>query len=548
MMTRPPSSSESSPSPDGDWTEGQALTGDRIEVIGGEGPESEPVLTPDALEFIARLARGFGPRRDRLLADRAALAGRSVTGPPSETHAIRDSSWAVSSPPPGLETRWVEIVGEPRARTIVGGLNSKADVFVADFEDLFSPVWENLLHSQWNLARAVRRTLEYTAPGGDRFRVVSRPATLMVRPRGWHLVEPHVQVDGHPVPASLFDAGLYAFHNAHELVRCGSGPYFYLPKMEHYLEAALWEEVFEMTERALHLRPGTVRATAIVETVAAAWETEEILFALRPHSAGLAFGRMGLTFSQLKGWRDVPPFPDPAAGMAGADSSFAAACSRSVIETSHRRGTQAMNASPVYLLDLESGGPSRRELAQDLAEKVRDARAGYDGTWVVHPGAVPAVREFFATRPASPQVPPARARSSGRPQPNGMPLPVPTGPLHTPRSAIRAALRYLDGRFRGAGTVIVDHAAYDTSSVEVARAWLWLWTHFDTRTRPGEPTREEESLRILGEELAELRVEAVGDARRLEGIERAARLVNRWARDSRLPEFLTVSAAPGAPN
>jgi malate synthase len=546
MLTRLPSSVPTSPGP-GEPEEVSSLPG-RVRLIGGPGPANEPILTSEALEFLGRLTRAFGARRERLLDDRrelAALRGPPACGPPPETSAIRESSWTIPAPPPGLGTRSVELVGEPTARAITSGLNSKADVVIADFEDLHAPVWSATLHAQWNLAKAVRRTLEYVSPTGERFRVISRPATLMVRPRAWHLAEPHVQIDGAPVPAALFDAGLYLFHNAHELVRCGTGPYFYLPKVQHYLEATLWDEVFGWAESELSLGKGTIRATAEIDSVTAVWEMEEILFALRPHSAGLAFGQLGLMLSRLKGWRDSGAFPNPA--TLAAHDPFLAACSRSVVRTSHRRGAPALNATPVFLVALETGGPSHPEIARELAAKVRDARAGYDGTWVGHPGAVPVVREFFMSRfhpsrsSREPAEDPLRSGSDSPRAPDGG-----TGGF-TPRSAVRAVVRYLDARLRGAGAGVVDRSVEYAATAEIARTWLWLWTHHDDPSAGEGSTRSEEARRLIEEESSRLRQEAGGGDPRNETIRLAAGWAEELTVGEEFAEFLTLVTPPQPP-
>ncbi|MCI4330374.1 MAG: hypothetical protein L3K19_00805 [Thermoplasmata archaeon] len=516
--------------------------GDRIRLPAGVGLATEPILTPEALEFLATMARRFRPRCARLLWERKVLADLrepSGSGPTAEGRAIREADWTVPPAPPGLETRQVEIVGEPAARAIVRGLNSKADVFVADFDDLHAPMWGVTLHGQWNLARAVRRSLEYLAHHGERFRVVSRPATIMVRPRAWHVAEPGLTVDDRPVPAGLFDAGLYLFHNARELVRCGTGPYFYLSKLEHYPEAALWDEVFTFAEGSLGLARGTVRATAVIETVTAASEMDEILFALRPHSAGLAFHQLGLTFSQLKRSARSLGSPEPGDPVFSGGAEFLGDTARRVVRTSHRRGAPALNASPVHLLDLEIGGPSRPEIASELAEKVRDVRTGFDGCWVGNPAAVPVVRKFFEARSSAV----ALAISSGV---SGDPVAGDyervgslVAPGFTPRTAVRASLRFLEARYRGAGSVVVDHVLQSESNVEVARTRLWLWTHPGSISGSTDPDRAAELRVILGEERAELRQEAATDPSRLLGVDSAARAVDRLTLGAEIVEYLT---------
>jgi malate synthase len=529
--------------------ESRKKAGGEMRLAKSSAAESETIFAPAALEFLARLARRFGPRREALLAERTqfseSLRRGAALRAPAESWAIRDSDWRVAPPPPGLETRWVELLGAPEARTIVQGLNSKANVFVADFEDLLSPTWDAIVRGHLNLTRAVQRSLEYSAPNGDRFRIARQPATIMVRPRGWHLVELHALVDGQPIPAPLFDFGVYVFHNARDLLRTGTGPYFYLSKLEHYPEAALWEEVFEFAEGELDLRRGTIRATAAIETVPAVVEMDEILFAMRAHSAGLGFGLPGYAFSFLKQIRNETPRAPPTDWTTlGVGSPFAASSSHQLLAMCRRRGAQAISSTPVYLLGLEHGGPGDPEVGRELAEKVRAAHEGYDGTWAVHPGAVPAVREFFRTRrPSAGGTGPAASatpeRSSG---PDAVDAATVT--FNAVRSAVRASLRYFEARLRGVGTVIVDHRVEDASTVEISRTLLWTWVHGNQPTSTGGTVSAALVREILGEEIDVLLLETAGDAARTETVGRASVLVDQLATDRSFPEYLSLLAVP----
>ena len=510
--------------------------------------EAESLFSREATEFLVRLARGFGPRRKELLAERTRLSEEvrrgAALGAPPEAQAIRESDWTVAAPAPGLETRFVELLGVPEARTLVRGLNSNADVFVADFEDLLSPTWGAVLRGHANLVQAVRRSLEYGTPNGDGFRIKRDPATLMVRPRGWHLVEPHALVDGEPIPAPLFDFGLYAFHNARDLVRTGTGPYLYLPKLEHYAEAALWQEIFEATERDLDLRVGTIRASAVIETLPATVQMDEILFQLRTHSAGLGFGYPGYTFSFLKQFRGESVGSPPDLSGFGGDAPFAAGTSRRLVLTCRRRKAPAISASHAYLLDLESGGPGHPEVGRELADKVRAAREGYDGTWVVHPGAVPAVREFFSTRRLVGEPPDPSSALPKEPGAGSTVIPGGALAFRTVRAAVRSSLRYLEARLRGVGTVVVDQRVEDASTVEISRTLLWTWVHENHPTEAGGTVSAAIVREILGEEIATLLREAGSDPVRTEAVGRASVLLDQLATDREFPEYLSLVAVP----
>ncbi|MCI4336243.1 MAG: malate synthase A [Thermoplasmata archaeon] len=514
-----------------------------MEVVGPVPTEHAPVLTLNVLEFIGRLVDEFGPRRDRLLEDRYYFreeerAGRRLVRLP-ETAGIRESEWSVPAPPEGLASRTVELLGPADPRSVVTGLNAKANVYVADFEDLHSPTWEGTLQGHRTLARAARGTLEYTAAAGERFRIVRHPATLMVRPRAWHRSEPHVVVDGRPVPAALFDFGTYVFLNARDLVERGRGPYFYLPKLERYLEAALWEEIFRASEVELRLPPGTIRATPVIETLSAANEVEEILFALRSHAAGLAFGRQGYILSFLKQFQDNPTFHPPNRAEIGVDTPFVAEGARRVVQAGHRRGTLALSATPLHLLDLESGGPRPPAIARELAEKVREAREGFDGTWLTNPEAVAVVREFFALRRGLTVAPTTPVDPMPSPASEVDGLAAVERMFEGTRTDVRSSLRYYEAWARGAGSVVVDHRVEDASTIEVARTLLWLWTRYrgppSTSTKSATPS----PLAILDEECAAMIRDAAGDTGQIRRIRRAAQRVKDLATKPYLREFLT---------
>ena len=507
---------------------------------------AEDVLSRDAVEFVAQCVRRFRGPREELLAYRARFqdavrAGRTPDFLP-ETREIRESDWTVARPPPDLEDRRVEITGPVDRKMIIHALNSGARVYMADFEDAHSPTWRGTLQGQENLMDAVRRRIEFTDPDGRHLTLGPRVATLMVRPRGWHMVERHMWVDGAPVPASLFDFGLFFFHNARELLRRGTAPYFYLPKMEHHGEARLWDEVFRWAQETLGIRPGTLRATALIETLPAVFEMDEILWELRDHSAGLNCGRWDYIFSFVKTFAHDPAriFPDRA--LLTMDRPFLTAYSRLLIATCHRRGIHAMGGMAAQIPIKDDPEANARAMELVRRDKVREVRAGHDGTWVAHPGLVAVATEVFDREMPTPNQ--IGRRPEGPPPGATELLAIPEGPV-TPEGArgnVRVALRYLEGWLRGQGAVAIDHRMEDAATVEIARSQLWQWVRWgqtlsDGRTLSPALFREfleSELSTLLGER--EVRGGPDGPARR------AAELLDEVVRDPRLPEFLTLRA------
>ena len=370
-----------------------------VEVRARAGDRFDEVLTEEALEFVAGLQREFGGRRGDLLRACEERQVRLDAGERpdflSETRPVREADWRVTPAPADLQDRRVEITGPTDRKMMINALNSGARVFMADFEDANSPTWTNMVGGQVNLADAVRRRITLTGPDGRNYRLHDQVATLVGRPRGWHLQERHVLVDGEPVSASLFDFGLAFFHNARELLEGGSGPYFYLPKLESHLEARLWNEVFGFTEETLGLPRGSIRATVLIETVLAAFEMEEILFELREHSGGLNAGRWDYIFSVIKKFRAEPSFLLPDRAQITMTVPFMRAYTDLLVRTCHRRGAHAIGGMAAYIPSRRDAQANERALAAVAADKVREASDGFDGTWVAHPDLVPtALAEF----------------------------------------------------------------------------------------------------------------------------------------------------------
>src|SRR5436189_3400173 len=357
------------------------------------------ILEPAALQFLGALARRFEPERQRRLARRRERqqeldAGRLPDFLP-ETKEIRDRDWTVAPIRPDLTDRRVEITGPVERKMMINALNSGANVFMADFEDANAPTWENNVRGQQNVRDAVTRTITYTSPEGKRYALEPKTATLVVRPRGWHLVEKHLEVDGRPVAASLFDFGLTFFHTAAALVASGSGPYFYLPKLQSHLEARMWNDVFLHAQAALGMPAGTIKATVLIETLPAAFEMDEILYELKAHSAGLNCGRWDYIFSAIKTLRDDPGFVLPDRGQVTMEAPFLRAYAQLLIKTCHRRGAHAMGGMAAQIPIKDDPEANAKALDKVRADKLREVREGHDGTWVAHPALVPVAKEVF---------------------------------------------------------------------------------------------------------------------------------------------------------
>src|SRR5580765_3985176 len=378
----------------------EATTATGISLAGYEPARASEILTPDALAFVARLHRALDPRRRELLAARAERAARLRAGEApgflEETAPVRASDWRVREAPADLRDRRVEITGPVERKMLINALNSGARVFMADFEDANAPTWANCIEGQVNLRDAVRRTISLDA-GDKHYELNDEVATLVVRPRGWHLVEKHATLDGAPVSASLFDFGLYVFHNGRALLESGSGPYLYLPKLESHLEARLWNDVFNLAEDELGLGRGAIRATVLIETILAAFEMDEILYELREHSAGLNAGRWDYIFSVIKKFRDRESFVLPDRSAVTMTVPFMRAYTELLVKTCHRRGAFAMGGMAAFIPNRRDPEVTEAALGKVREDKAREAGDGFDGTWVAHPDLVEtATAEFDA--------------------------------------------------------------------------------------------------------------------------------------------------------
>ena len=507
--------------------------------------ETDRIVTPEALAFLELLARHFGPRRKALLGRRQEVQRSIRAGQLPDfldtTTEIRERSWTVAPAPADLNDRRVEITGPVERKMMINALNSGARVFMADFEDALSPPWTNVITGQVNCTKAVRRTLEYTSPEGKPYRLGDRLATLVVRPRGWHLEEKHVLVDGEPMSASLFDFGLYFFHNAQELLARGSGPYFYLPKLEGHTEARLWNEVFDLAQDALGIPRGTIRATVLIETILAAYQMDEILYELRDHAAGLNAGRWDYLFSIIKNFRDRPDFLLPDRSQLTMSIPFMRAYTELLVKTCHRRGAHAIGGMAAFI-------PSRRDpqvneiaLAKVREDKTREVRAGYDGAWVAHPDLVPIVEEVFGAvlkdRPHQKdrQRDDVEVRSEQL-----LDVRVPDGRVTDSglRNNISVALQYLAAWLAGSGAVAINNLMEDAATAEIARSQLWQWIRHGAKTESGEPVTLARCRAILREESERLAAEGSDPAR----LASAGQLLDALFSAEVFPEFLTLSA------
>ncbi len=509
-------------------------------------PQYAAVLTPEALAFVADLARTFRPRVKELLAKRRERQARFDAGERpdflAETADVRARDWKVSPLPKDLLDRRVEITGPTERKMVINALNSGASVFMADFEDANSPTWDNMVDGQINLGDAVRRTITFTAPEtGKKYALKDKTAVLLVRPRGWHLVEGHMLVDGSPVPGGLFDFGLFFFHNAKDALSRGTGPYFYLPKMESHLEARLWNDVFVRAQEKLGVPRGSIKATCLIETLPAAFEMDEFLYELREHSAGLNCGRWDYIFSFIKKRAEDPAAVLPDRSQVTMDKGFLAAYVKLLIKTCHRRGVHAMGGMAAQIPIKDDPAANEAALEKVRADKLREVKAGHDGTWVAHPGLVPIAREIFdANMPGPNQLGVLREDVNVTREDL---LRVPEGQETDAglRHNVRVGVQYLEAWLRGNGCVPLYNLMEDAATAEISRAQVWQWLHNKTPV-DGKPLDRARFMSVVEEEMQRVRRE-VGDAR-FEGgrFPEARDLFVKLSTTPKFEDFLTLPA------
>src|SRR5947209_14495355 len=517
-----------------------------IRVLTAPPSDCADVVSPAALRFLGALARRFESERQRLLVRRRERqqeldAGRLPDFLP-ETKEIRDSDWTVAPIRPDLTDRRVEITGPPERKMMINALNSGANVFMADFEDANAPSWENNLTGQQNVRDAVTRTIAYTSPEGKRYVLEAKTATLVVRPRGWHLVEKHLTVDGQPISASLFDFGLTFFHTATKLAASGSGPYFYLPKLESHLEARLWNDVFNFAQDTLGVPRGTIRATVLIETILAAFETDEILWELRDHSAGLNCGRWDYIFSYIKKFRHRPECLLPDRGLVTMDRPFLKSYAELVIRTCHRRGIHALGGMAAQIPIKRDPALNAQALEKVRQDKLREVQQGHDGTWVAHPALVPLARDVFDAHMRGPHQIHVK-RDDVHVTARDL-LIAPAGAITEEglRKNIDVALRYLAAWLAGTGCVPIYDLMEDAATAEISRAPVWQWLRHGARMESGRPVTAalvQQTLSELVESLPE-RVGAEGPGTTHFSL--AGRILAQLATGPEFAEFLTTVA------
>ncbi|MFN8653570.1 MAG: malate synthase A [Gemmatimonadales bacterium] len=516
-----------------------------LQISASHAPEQDRVITPKALAFLLELEERFGARRKALLARRlerrASFRAGALPGFLDSTREIRDAEWKVGPAPADLDDRRVEITGPVERKMMINALNSGAKVFMADFEDALSPSWVNVIGGQANCLDAVRRTLEFTAPDGKAYALNPTIATLLIRPRGWHLREKHVLLHGEPISGSLFDFGLYFFHNAHELLRRGSGPYFYLPKLESHEEARLWNDVFIAAQELLGIPRGTIRATVLIETILAAFEMEEILHELREHAAGLNAGRWDYIFSMLKNFGHRPDFLLPDRGQVTMTVPFMRAYTEQLVRNCHRRGAHAIGGMAAFIPSRRDAEANARAMTKVKEDKEREARDGFDGSWVAHPDLVPIAQAAFdavlGPRPNQ------KDRTRHDVVPEARPLlqvAIPGGRVTEAgvRADVKVAIEYIENWLEGRGAVGIDNLMEDSATAEISRMQLQQWVRLEAKLDDGAPLTRARYGAIRNEELAGL-IAARGSAGKLR---EAAELLDRLV-DQPIPEeFLTLGA------
>jgi malate synthase len=504
------------------------------------------VLTVPATAFVEDLARRFRARIEELLARRRTVQQKIDAGQPldflPETAEVRNGDWRVAPIPHDLQDRRVEITGPVDRKMIINALNSGASVFMADFEDANSPTWTNVVGGQANLVDAIRRTITFTNEAGKKYALDPKTATLMVRPRGFHLLEKHFQVDGRPAPAMLFDFGLFFFHNVEALRKAGTGPYFYLPKMQSHLEARLWNDIFVHAQEALGVPRGTIRATVLIETLPAAFEMDEILYELREHSAGLNCGRWDYIFSAIKTRRHDPAFVMPDRGQVTMEVGFLRAYTQLLIKTCHRRGIHAMGGMAAQIPIKDDPDANRRALEKVRADKLREVREGHDGTWVAHPGLVAVAKQVFDEgMPAPNQI--ARVREDVVADARKLVEPPPgTRTEAGLRHNIRVGLQYVEAWLGGQGAVPIYNLMEDAATAEISRTQIWQWLAHKAALEDGRTVTRELVGACVEEEYARVR-EEVGAARFDGGhFPEARRIFEQVATSAELQDFLTLPA------
>jgi malate synthase len=523
-----------------------------VEITGPHGDRYDEILTPQALELITALQREFAARRAELLAARAARqaelsAGAMLDFLPATRQIREDASWLVAPPAPGLVDRRVEITGPTERKMAINALNSGADVWLADFEDANTPLWENMIIGQLNLSDVLDRTIDFTSEEGKFYglRPADELATIVVRPRGWHLDEKHLLVDGQRVSGSLFDFALYFFHCARRQLEAGSGPYFYLPKIESHLEARLWNDAFNLAQDTLGIPRGTIRATVLIETIPAAFEMEEILYELRDHSAGLNAGRWDYLFSVIKKFRSRGhEFVLPERNSVTMTAPFMRAYSELLVKTCHQRGAHAMGGMAAFIPSRRDAAVNAIAMAKVREDKTRESGDGFDGSWVAHPDLVALCREVFDAALGSRPNQLDRQRDDVSVTASDLLAVAKTPGVITEaglRNNVSVGLQYLAAWLGGNGAVGIFNLMEDAATAEISRSQIWQWLHNDIALDDGPQVTRDLTERIIKEELAAIR-ESAGAGFDAPRYDQAVALFTEVALADDYVEFLTLPA------
>ncbi|MBE1459372.1 malate synthase [Nocardiopsis terrae] len=523
-----------------------------VEITGPLNERFDEILTEDALALVAELHRTFEPRRQELLAARRTreaqiAAGEDLDFLPETRHIREDDSWKVAPPAPGITDRRVEITGPTDRKMTINALNSGAKVWLADFEDANTPLWENMIQGQLNLRDALDREIDFTSPQGKTYALKedSELATIVVRPRGWHLDEKHVLVDGERTSGGIVDFALYFFHSARRQIAKGKGPYFYLPKMQSHLEARLWNDIFVLAQERLEIPRGTIRATCLIETIPAAFEMEEILYELREHSAGLNAGRWDYLFSLIKTHRTRGrKFLLPERNAVTMTAPMMRAYTELLVKTCHKRGAHAIGGMAAFIPSRRDEEVNRNAFAKVRDDKSRESGDGFDGSWVAHPDLVPIAKEIFdgvlGERPnqIDKQRPDVEVSAADLLSVDRTPGGVTLAGL---RGNINVALQYLAAWMGGNGAVAIHNLMEDAATAEISRSQIWQWLHNDVTLDGGEKVTAELVKQIIGEELAAIRQD-LGDNFNEDLYKQASELFTEVALDDDYVDFLTLPA------
>lgn len=517
-----------------------------VEVKGTFEPGFDEILTVDALSFVAKLHRAFNGRRKELLAKRQERQAQLDNGVKPdflpETKEIREGDWTVAPIPDVIKDRRVEITGPVDRKMIINALNSGAKVFMADFEDSNAPSWSNNINGQINLRDAILRDITFTNPNGKEYKLNDEVATLFVRPRGWHLLEKQVLIDGEPVSGGLFDFGLYFFHNVKALLEIGAGPFFYLPKMESHLEARLWNDAFVMAQNELGIPQGTIKATVLIETILASFELNEILWELKEHSAGLNCGRWDYIFSFIKRFRNDPAYIMPNRDQVTMATPFMEAYSLLVIQTCHKRNIHAMGGMAAFIPIKGDEAANNAAVEKVRQDKIREAKNGHDGTWVAHPGLMQTAMDVF-----NEYMPTANQIDKKREDVNISAadlIEIPTGTITEDglRKNINVGILYIESWLRGNGAAAIYNLMEDAATAEISRTQVWQWIHHNAKLEDGRSVTMELYNELVPQELVKIKEYVGAEAFESGRFDEARELFDKLIESKEFIEFLTLPA------